>query len=346
MLHPVPNSERHDTLLQVVELQQQLFAALCALPEGSTVDLHRLEDLWRGCSAEWVGRFWNNDKGKRNAWINRIAGATAADKQAILALATEQLRFSELWATPPTLQVHQQDWNNEPFKSVNKLLISFYAPVLYDGYLFGNAAFSKSDFINGFPRSARKVCPYCDNFLQTPELDHFLPKDDFPFLSCHPDNLIPSCHDSNSFSHKGTKVPLDWTLQDQAVDWFHPRLRSARGLFTVAVAENPNRSLSTTLVPTTPALANRVTNLDDTFKLSRFWSEQIEDELQLVGSQVSDSLFEDNIIPTEAVVRSKLQELARLKDLEVGKRGLALCHHALYHFAANTAAVVDRKSVV
>jgi hypothetical protein len=328
--------------MRVVVLQRRLIESLCALAPGAVVDLAWLQNVWSDLDTEWVRRFWENDTGKRNGWINRIAAATVADKQAVLDLAAQQIRFPDLWSAAPTHRVRQQNWNVEPFKSVKNLLVSFYAPLFYDkeGYQFGAIEFSKSDFIIAFPKGARKVCPYCDNFLQTPELDHFLPKDEFPFLSCHPDNLIPSCHDSNSFSHKGTTVPLDWLLADQAINWFHPRWRSARGAFTIAIVENPGRSLMAALNPASPAAANRVTNLDTTFKLANFWSEQIEDELQLIGSQVSDSLYEENIAPTEAAVRAKIQGLARLKGLEIGKRGLAICHHALYQFAANTPAVV------
>jgi hypothetical protein len=328
--------------MRVVVLQRRLIEALCALPAAAVVDLAWLQGVWSDLDAQWVRRFWENDTGKRNGWIKGIAAASVPDKKTVLDVAAEQMRFTELWAAAPTHRVRQQNWNVEPFKSVKNLLVSFYAPLFYDkeGYQFGTIEFSKSDFITAFPKSGRKVCPYCDNFLQTPELDHFLPKDDFPFLSCHPDNLIPSCHDSNSFSHKGTTVPLEWGLADQAADWFHPRWRTARGAFTVAIVENPGRSLTAALNPASPAVADRVTNLDTTFKLAGFWSEQVEDELQLIGSQVSDSLYEDNIAPTEAAVRAKLQELARLKGLEIGKRGLAICHHALYEFAANTSAVV------
>jgi hypothetical protein len=53
------------------------------------------------------------------------------------------------------------------------------------------------------------VCPYCnrnytftlkakDNGVVRPELDHFLPKNEFPYLALSFYNLIPSCHICNS----------------------------------------------------------------------------------------------------------------------------------------------------
>lgn len=343
MLHLIPDSSLRRRLLRVVVLQLRLVRALCALPVNSNVDQAWLRGVWKCLAPDWVRRFWQNDNGKRATWINRVAAATAEEKQKMLNIADEQLSFRHLWAAAPSVRMRRANWNTVPFQAVNALLRSFYAPLFYrreGGYRFHHFKIDKGDFIEGIPANRRKVCPYCDNNLRTTELDHFLPKDDFPFLSCHPDNLIPSCHGCNSGSRKGTKVPLDWDEEDQAGGWFHPRWRSGNGKIGVEVAETPERDLSVRLVPISHVDTARVANLDDMFQISHFWSRQIEDELQLIGSQVSDQLREEHIDPTEPVVRAKLLSLSHLERSAIGRRGLAICHHALYLFAANTPAVV------
>jgi len=55
------------------------------------------------------------------------------------------------------------------------------------------------------------VCPYCDLDTISNErnawIEHFLPKNKFPFLSCNPSNLLPSCTACNvSGSGKGENV--------------------------------------------------------------------------------------------------------------------------------------------
>jgi hypothetical protein len=342
MLHPVSDSIQRRRLLRVVVLQRRLIRALCKLPPGSGVDQAWLVSVWKGIDPGWIQGFWENEKAVRARWLNIVAEAGVADKQSILQLSTEQLRFRELWASAPTITMRRGVWGREPFGSLNALLKSFYAPLFYSvhGYVFGDGRFDKEVFLGGFPANGKKVCAYCDNHLQKIELDHFLPKDHFPFISCHPDNLIPSCHDSNN--NKGTAVPLDWNDHvDQASGWFHPRWRSSTGRLKVDVTEVSERRLAVTLGALDPSDGSRVTNLDVTFRISRFWSEKIEDELQLIGSQVSDLLREEHIEPTEEAVRAKLQSLAHLKKGEIGRRGLAMCHHALYSFAANTPAVVS-----
>lgn len=342
MLHQIPDSSQRRRLLRVVVLQRLLVRALCALPAGSAVDVEWLKKVWRHLDAEWTRRYWENDKGKRAEWINTIAAATANEKLEFINISQEQIQFQKLWNDAPTVRMRKVNWTKEPFESLNKLLKSFYAPYFYSsqGYQFKGKNFDKDVFITGIPNKNLKVCPYCDNYLQKTELDHFLPKDDFPFISCHPDNLIPSCHDSNSGSHKGTTVPLDWEELDQAAAWFHPRLRSGYGHLQVEIVVTAQRELAAKIVAKKSEDTIRVSNLEALFHISKFWSEQIEDELQLIGSQVSDCLMIESLDPTEANVRLKLQVLSSIKKREIGRRGLAMCHHALYAFAADNPAIV------
>jgi hypothetical protein len=345
MLHPVPDSTQRRRLLRVVALQRRLIRRLCALEQGAQVDLPWLEVAWRELPADWVRRFWENDKGRRANWIRTLAGASATEKARLMAICHEQLRFRLLWEQGGALTLEKVEWSKKAstvLDAANGLLKSFYAPLFYDdeGYRLRGGALAKSAFVAGIEPAARKVCPYCDNFLQTTELDHFLPKDDFPFLSCHPDNLIPSCHDSNRGGHKGTIAPLDWDAADQAADWFHPRWRSADGRVQVEIAVTTTSLLSARLIALDVADSARVARLDGMFRLSEFWSSQIEDELQLIGSQVGDALQYDGVDPDEQAVAAKLKTLAEQKRREIGRRGLAICHSALYRFAADTPSVV------
>lgn len=85
----------------------------------------------------------------------------------------------------------------------------------------------------------------------------------------------------------------------------------------------------------------RVSNLDRMFKLSEFWSRHIDDELQAIGGQVSDDLRFDGVAADEDAVRNKLLYYARSKERDIGRHGLAICHSAVYRFAAATPSVVS-----
>lgn len=54
-----------------------------------------------------------------------------------------------------------------------------------------------------------RVCPICE--LEAPsQLDHYLPKSDFPLLSITPSNLIPVCSLCNGLAAKGNYIPTGY----------------------------------------------------------------------------------------------------------------------------------------
>ena len=67
----------------------------------------------------------------------------------------------------------------------------------YDRKIF-HSKFKKENDLN--------VCPYCDTDTITnngnKEIEHFLPRSKYPFLSMHPYNLISSCHSCNKSEGK------------------------------------------------------------------------------------------------------------------------------------------------
>lgn len=346
MLHPVPDSSKRARLLEVVELQRQLIENLCARPEGSTVDLPWLKGIWPTIPPSWVERFWNlpadtkkpGKPGKRSIWIATIAAAKAAEKQTLRDLTAEQLRFAELYHCPPSIRLTKYTWTPYVFEAANELLKSFYAPLFYKDEGFQGPTgdvFNKDDFISGFtPRV--KICPYTDNVIQDTKLDHFLPKDQFPMLSCHPDNLIPCGTDANSGSHKGTEFPLDPAQPDQAGSWFHPRWRTARGTYKLdfpkGTAPQPRVVFVAISAPDQP----RLDNMARMFGLSDFWGGFLDDEVQNLASDVQGWIEDDAQQPTEARIKEYVQRRAKQERKRIGRDGLAIVKSYFYEHIAQT----------
>lgn len=341
MLHPIPESPYRDRLLGVVELQRQLLEALCALPARAVVDLPWLQGVWTALDADWVRRFWGNDSGRRQKWIITLAAASAADKTTLRRLAGEQWRYAELYAEPPTVRLTRQSWRNEPFASVNELLKSFYAPLFYKDEGFPNpdgSRFHKDHFTEPPPR----ICPYTDTFIQDTKLDHFLPKDEFPMLSMHPDNLIPCGTDPNSITHKGKKLPLDPNAAEQAAAWFHPRHRSAIGTYLLDFPEQPAPQPRVQFLALSPENQARLDNLENLFDLSDFWGRMLDDELQLIAGEIRDDLHETGDILTEALVVQRLQRAAKRMERRIGRDALAIVKSAFYAHISNTPAFLNQ----
>ena len=343
MLHPVPDSTQRARLLEVVELQRQLMESLCAQPVGAVVDQAWLRGVWPAMPEDWVERFWSIPKdttlaakpGKRSTWIATIAAASLADKLTVRGLMAEQLRFEELYRTPPTIRLTKHNWNPPVFSAVNELLKSFYAPLFYKEEGFHNpdgTRFHKEHFINPRPR----ICPYTDNAIQDTKLDHFLPKDQFPMLSCHPDNLIPCSTDANSGGQKGTQIPLDTEDADQAGAWFHPRWRSAQRTYFLQFPAGPDPQPRVQFIANATADQPRLDNMERMFSLSDFWGRCLDDEVQSVAGDVQGWLHEDGKELTETSVRDCVLKRARQERRRIGRDGLAIVKSWFYEHIADT----------
>jgi hypothetical protein len=338
MLHTIPDSTERDRLQVVVDMQRLLMDRLCALPINAVVDLAWLQNVWDTVPADWVRRFWENDKGRRATWLRTIAAATSADKQTIQNLITEQLRFTELYHNPSTVRLTMHNWTPPVFEAVNKLLKSFYAPLFYKDEGFpklDGGSFHKDHFIDGFNPPVR-VCPYTDNYIQDIKLDHFLPKDKFPMLSCHPDNLIPCCTDANSGSHKGTEVPLDPDEPDQTAAWFHPRWRCAAGTYQLTFPAGPAPQPRIHFVALVAQDQPRLDNMARMFGLSDFWGGILDDEVQSIANDVQGWLQYDGIEPSEENVRDCVLKRAHQEHSRIGRDALAIVKSFFYEHIAQT----------
>lgn len=77
---------------------------------------------------------------------------------------------------------------------------------------FDTSGFSRSDFHKNFKNENKIfVCPYCDIDttlnIGNNQIEHFWPKDQFPFLAMNALNLVSSCHSCNMpFEGKGRSV--------------------------------------------------------------------------------------------------------------------------------------------
>ncbi len=362
MLHPIPNSPLRNALLKLVEIQQTLMEKLCALPADSIVSLDWLKvDVWPATvDPAWINKFWKNDKinvevrdkngiiskqsiGQRQWWMTIIGKADAGAKRELLDLMKEQVRFAELYGGQPTIRLEKSDrtyWEATDFrKAARNLLNDFYAPGLdpakgCPGAMLECAVtVTRKEYLRG---ATPTICPYCDTSIQNVEVDHFLPKSSFPFLSVHPDNFIPSCHDSNEFtSHKGDRVPLEWDDADQAATYFHPRLRPAIGRYQLAFRDQ-GRRLSLSLVAVDRKEQRRVDNLDSMFKITEdFWGKALESKVQDVVDEVADQVRQGDVNADENAVRQYLLGRSLSFRRYIAKRPLHIFLDRLYDFVAN-----------
>jgi hypothetical protein len=343
MLHLIPESTLRAELLKVVALQEQLVKALCALPSNKTANVAWLKSVWKDLPEEWVERFWTNHKARRSHWLMLIAAASTADKNSILVMWEHQMEFPKLYDKGTQFRIVPCDHSKPVLAAMRNLLTDFYDPLLYSKegipVMDQGVKLDKDQFISGFNPKV-KVCPYTDYPIpsRATKLDHFLPKEKFPALSCHPDNLFPCSTDANNGGRKGTTVPLELNAQDQAEAWFHPRLRSAHEAFILEVSHDEKRQPTLRFVAREAENQPRLENLDGVFHLTETWAEYLDDELGLIGNAVTLLLRFSQKPATFDNVRDAVVELAKQKTAERkgGNRALAISESFYYQHVANS----------
>lgn len=84
--------------------------------------------------------------------------------------------------------------------------------ILLDPIKYEKSKFNRKVFHKNFKRENNiEICPYCDIDstlnISNNEIEHFLPKSKYPYISMNGNNLIPSCHACNTKSEgKGDEV--------------------------------------------------------------------------------------------------------------------------------------------
>lgn len=101
-------------------------------------------------------------------------------------------------------------YNAASLDHFNEIVYDIFVNGIYDNQ--GNPpAFDKRQFINN---SGLRVCPYCGAEMIKPttrtkrQIDHFLPKREYPLFALSYYNLIPCCDKCNESPNKGPKDPI------------------------------------------------------------------------------------------------------------------------------------------
>ncbi len=252
-LHPLNLPPSAALLTEVVQLLETLLREL-AQPglNGDGVNVAWVQAVWNQQDAGWVKQFCGRNQIAR---IKSIAGAPAAVRQAIYDEFRRQNDFQTVFNAGGNFQDYTgllggdaalQENVSQFFKKCYELLAENNDRDWRGYVLTGDRTVSKRTYKEDFcsRRPTIEVCPYCDGNIGTPELDHYLYKDGFPFLACSPQNLFPACHNCNeTATAKGDRPAIDLGPPRSMQQWLHPLFRPATANVTIQLAGNPRDSI-------------------------------------------------------------------------------------------------------
>ncbi|RRR73156.1 MAG: hypothetical protein EI684_09240 [Candidatus Viridilinea halotolerans] len=349
----VPLCREH--LVWIVDLQRQFLSKLC----DSTVTARIVDEDWvvaqmPHLEEKWVRSFCRGkDKISRVGrpligHMQFIAGVDLPMKEVIIDSFEHdiQLLIDIEQGNPAAHPLHglAKIGDAAVREAVRGLLETFYNPQFYANHGYnvplGGAAghFHKDVFRREFDVANPDVvvCPLCDGPRNTEQVDHIYPKSLYPFLSCHPLNLVPICFQCNKLDAKGDKPPLNNDDIDPTEKWLHPYLRPlldwaqtedlpAKDLFSTEFSRINDETLPY-LVSQDPLIAEQLKNLDNLVKLTREWKKVLA--ITIREQQRNIRRFKHRQAPyiDEDLLRSKLQEWA-----EDRRRGIGIDPHAILH---------------
>lgn len=359
MLYKVKPPTCRTALREIVALQERLLEALCDIRTTDPLVTEAwVIHLFHEHEPEWVHKFCQSKDEIQNlkrpllAHMKIIAGAEVDVKTELLASFRHdiQLLFDVESGTPVDHPFHGlRSLTPELQKAVRGLLETFYNPQFYEGhgYRITQTSFHKTIFLEAFNNENKNisVCPFCDGSRDEPEVDHFYPKSKHPFLSCHPLNLVPICHNCNKRSVKGDKLPLTNGAPDPMHHWFHPYFKPLLETLPGPQFPNPdtfsvafvrqNYRLSVSLVSGDPVLSERLRKLDELIKLTTRWFKVIPRRQRALQNKISGCVRRGRAFEDEMALRRKLEEWAEDECSNFGTTEYAILSAYLYHAAAH-----------
>lgn len=293
MLKPVSQPICGGALNACFELQMHLLRWLCdsttAAADVTQINLVPPR-VPTQIEADWLWHFLVGRKQTRLEQAKIIAGMSEPEKTALLGWSNSVVAVAaQFLPTPPTWPIAPLVIAAPAWAAFKGLMEAFYErglkselPYLANGTPVAANGVSYGSFVGAFREAHRPhpdaldLCVLCGGELgDTPEVDHWVSKGQYPLLSVCQDNLVPICHDCNSSANKGEKPVHAAGCFD---DWFHPYLRSGHGKVSVDYRLT-TRSVACAAVDQSDVA--RVRNLDELLNLSTRWTKRFKAEYRI-----------------------------------------------------------------
>ncbi|MEI2612229.1 MAG: hypothetical protein V9G20_26630 [Candidatus Promineifilaceae bacterium] len=297
MLHKINLPHSWKNLQWILALQHRLLVKLCEptlTPDQVTTEW--VANIFSKLPTEWVTSFCNRtfEKSTLLTRMKSIAGLDTPLKAQLLADFEHDVNFRGAIADAHiSFHFHslQAITDESTRQELRNFFESFYSAQFYfaannsrSGYYISNqrgtsVRYHHTQFLEDFHHDQTvRVCSFCDGALSGVQVDHFYPKSNQPFLSCHPLNLTPICGECNKAKLQGE--PMDH-LQDGGnafVHWAHPYLRPLAGSYTIGFVRD-TEPLRPKLLGQDDLTNVRLERLDNLIGLNDRWLQALKNKV-------------------------------------------------------------------
>lgn len=196
---------------------------------------------------------------------------------------------------------------SDDLKAFNPLLVGLYEKI-FGGYGFPSAIhqdvsvdrLTRSKWNENFwsTNSSLGFCPACNgqkpsnisknrsetandstrdvvDVARASDVDHFFPKEKYPLLSVHPDNLIPTCLECNTKAHRSYDPLMDHTTET-LLDTFHSYHCPAIDHIQLSIKFKVGKKVKVLIQEHDGTRSKRIENLVRVFDLETRWADWLE----------------------------------------------------------------------
>ena len=294
MLKPIHRVACSPALAACQQLMQRFALWLCdPATTGAHISQQGLHPpvLASAIEANWLWEFLQRVEAGQSllSRAQTVAALPAAQKVALAAwIQTVSALATQFQPAPTPWPINRPVASASDWKAFKTLMVAFYEkgfrsglPYLPDGTATAVDGVSYANYVEAFRNAhrlnpnpnAREVCALCGGPLgDTPHVDHWIIKSEFPLLSVCADNLSLICSTCNEAPNKGDKAVHS---AGSFADWFHPYLRPANGALQLNYVLP---ELSVQCSATTPPDQPKVAKLDELLNLSDRWTREFKAE--------------------------------------------------------------------
>lgn len=346
MLYPINIPLIANRLTWVVQFQGHLIHALCdqACCSDQIQDEQWMVDLsirlGLGIDSGWIKKFceWTHEKARLIDRLRHIADLDPAAKSLIQAAFDHDIQIDQAYSDDPNHIHNPIGLSNlahlpDVKEVIHRFFESFYDPALYRGYTIPEdgqqVQFNREGYLDKF-REANSdilVCPMCDGDLGSPKVDHFLPKAQYPYLSCHPKNLVPICDDCNGPNGKFQKLPISPDAVNHTFDWLHPYLRTANNAYKVVFLSEPE-GLTPVLRNDDAQINTRLDTFSDLVNLRSRWRNALSRKVRATQRKIDKEIRRRNSNLNDQELIMKIEQWGENQECEIGLEPFAIVEHA------------------
>lgn len=337
MLHRIKLPTYQGVLDAFLQFQLQLITFACTPAQSQPLTKDVVKCAFPGKVGEWFYlKLWPKGKpptklySSLEAFVNHVT-CNPSVGPVIIDAYTHDIVFHQHFEEQ-NFQFHYHLLLDQDTKKVVEPLLTACYQLLCDGFPVEGTEqkFDRRDLVEAF-RNENKgvlaVCPMCDGKApihtrdrDRAEVDHFLPKSLYPFLSIHPYNLVPICSDCNGFKSNTDPLPTQGPL----LDTFHPYAYPAIKEIDVQIIDGYKVHILDTVCREPPKKSLRHENLLRQFRLEVPWQDDylqdVKDELtgrlQAIGMGCRDR--EEPL--SEEIVRDELCTILQNYEKKVGMK--------------------------